>query len=92
MQLLSLLTPNDVQQQLALAVRQKRKQMKWSRDALAERSTVPTSTIKKFETTSQISLRQFILLWQCVDSLENLSALTKEANPKPSSIDEVLKQ
>ncbi len=92
MDLLSLLTPNDIQQQLAQTVRQKRKQMKLSRNALAERSTVPASTIKKFETTSQISLRQFILLWQCVDSLESLSALTKEAQHTPTSIEEVLKQ
>lgn len=91
MSLLSLLTANDIQQQFAQAVRDKRKQMKLSRNALAERSTVPASTIKKFETTSQISLRQFILLWQCVDSLERLEILTKKIDKKPLSIDEVLK-
>ncbi|HIP95272.1 MAG TPA: transcriptional regulator [Leucothrix sp.] len=91
MPLLSLLTPNDIQQQLAQAIRDKRKLMKLSRNALAERSTVPSSTIKKFETTSQISLRQFILLWQCVDSLENLAKLTKKVEHKPTSINEVLR-
>lgn len=91
MSLLSLLTANDIQQQFAQAVRDKRKQMKLSRNALAERSTVPASTIKKFETTSQISLRQFLLLWQCVDSLERLEILTKKIDKKPLSIDEVLK-
>jgi transcriptional regulator with XRE-family HTH domain len=91
MTLVSLITANDVQQQLARAVRRKRKQLKLSRQALAERSTVPASTIKKFETTSQISLRQFILLWQCVDSLENLATLYKESQPVPTSIDEVLR-
>ena len=91
MTLLTLLTAHDVQQQLAQAVRQKRKKMKLSRNALAERSTVPASTIKKFETTSQISLRQFILLWQCVDSLENLAKLYQPGETKPGSIDEVLK-
>jgi transcriptional regulator with XRE-family HTH domain len=91
MPLLSLLTSNDVQQQLVQAVQHKRKQLKLSRQALSERSTVPASTIKKFETTSQISLRQFILLWQCVDSLESLAALTKQSDNKPQSIDEVLK-
>ncbi len=89
---LLLTTANDVQQQLALAVRIKRKQIKLSRDALAEKSTVPTSTIKKFETTGQISLRQFILLWQSVDSLENLLKLSEETPHQPSSIDEVLNQ
>ena len=92
MTLLSLLTANDVQQQLSEAVRRKRRQLKLSRNALAERSTVPASTIKKFETTSQISLRQFILLWQCVDSLENLADLMKEPDLIPKSIDEVLKR
>jgi len=91
MSLLSLLSADDTQQQLAQAVRDRRKLLKLSRNALAERSTVPASTIKKFETTAQISLRQFILLWQCVDSLENLVGLVKQQENKPSSIDEVLK-
>ncbi len=89
---LSLVTADDIQQKLALAVRAKRKQSKLSRNALAEKSTVPASTIKKFETTGQISLRQFILLWQCVDSLESLLKLSEEAPHQPSSIDEVLNQ
>ncbi len=90
--LLSLLSPTDVQQQLALFIRQKRKQLKLSRQRLAERSTVPAPTIKKFETTGQISLRQFILLWQCVDKLERLSDLSKSPPHRPRSIDEVLRQ
>ncbi|WP_062270401.1 transcriptional regulator [Endozoicomonas arenosclerae] len=92
MSLLSLLTPSEVQEQLAAAVMAKRKSKKWSRQTLAEQSGVPAPTIKKFEATGQISLRQFILLWQCVDKLENLSSLTKEDDLLPSSIDEVLRQ
>ena len=87
---LSLNSANDIQQLLAQTVRKKRKQLKLSRNALATKSTVPASTIKKFETTAQISLRQFILLWQCVDSLENLLALSKEPDYQPGSIDDVL--
>ncbi len=90
MTLLSLLSVTDVQQQLADSVRHKRKQRKLSRRALAEHSTVPAATIKKFETTGQISLRQFILLWQCVGRLEDLAALTKSTGHKPRTIDEVL--
>ena len=91
MTLLSLHTAYDIQLNLAQAVRDKRKHMKLSRKALAERSTVPASTIKKFESTGQISLRQFILLWQCVDSLEALFVLTKEVERQPTSIEEVLR-
>ena len=89
---LSLLTAVDVQQQLAVTIREKRKQQKLSRRVLAERSTVPEPTIKKFETTGQISLRQFILLWQCVDRLESLDALTKTLPETPRTIEEVLNQ
>ena len=88
---LTLITANDAQFKFAQTVRNKRKQLKLSRDALAKKSTVPASTIKKFETTAQISLRQFILLWQCVDSLESLLNLSKESEFQPKSIDEVLK-
>lgn len=89
---LSLLTATDVQQRLAVTVREKRKRQKLSRRMLAERSTVPEATIKKFETTGQISLRQFILLWQCVDCLESLDSLGKISSEIPRTIDEVLNQ
>jgi len=90
----SLLTLNsayDVQQSLAEAVRIRRKQKKWSRQELAERSGVPAATIKHFELTGQISLRQFLLLWQLLDSLDTILELTSLKQPLPQNIDDVLK-
>ena len=89
---LSLVSPADVQERLSVAVKRQRKALKLSREALARTSTVPASTIKRFEATGQISLRQFILLWQCVDELERLAALGKAREPAPRTIDEVLRQ
>ena len=89
---LSLVSPADVQERLSVAVKRQRKALKFSREALAKTSTVPASTIKRFEATGQISLRQFILLWQCVDELERLAALGKAREPAPRTIDEVLRQ
>lgn len=86
-------SPADVQQSLANAVRSRRKLLKLSRAALAEKSTVPASTIKKFETTGQISLRQFILLWQCVDDIEKLTDLSRlNLLREPQSIADVLNE
>ena len=86
-----LLDEADVQSALAAYLRRLRRQKKGSRQALAERSTVPAATIKKFELTGQISLRQFLLLWQCLDDLRRLFALTeKPQNPLPVTIAEVL--
>ncbi|MCU5782121.1 hypothetical protein MA04_01421 [Alcanivorax balearicus MACL04] len=89
----SLLDDIDVQRAFAAHLRRLRKQARLSRDALAERSGVPASTIKKFELTGQISFRQLLLLWQSLDDLRRLYALTRHSPGEaemPSSIDEVL--
>lgn len=96
MALFSWVTAPDVQQQLADSVRVLRKSRKLSRKALAEISTVPEATIKKFETTGQISLRQFLLLWQSVADLTVFAELVKETENKskhapPRSINDVLR-
>ena len=88
-----LLDDTDVQQAFATHLRHLREQANLSRAALAQRSSVPAPTIKKFELTGQISFRQLLLLWQA-RRLARLYALTQQDafNTKtPSSIEEVLK-
>jgi len=90
----SLLDDTDVSQAFAAHLRGLRKQAKLSREALAQRSCVPASTIKKFELTGQISFRQLLLLWQSLDSLDRLYQLTQaipDHSALPTSIEEVLK-
>ena len=89
--LLTLHSAYDVQTALAEAVRLRRKQKKWSRQELADRSGVPAPTIKHFESTGQISLRQFLLLWQLLDSLDTILELTQHKPSVPQSIEDVLK-
>ncbi|MEZ8925421.1 helix-turn-helix domain-containing protein [Vibrio lentus] len=89
----SLLDDTDVSQAFAIHLRGLRKQAKLSREALAQRSCVPASTIKKFELTGQISFRQLLLLWQSLDSLDRLYQLTQTTADRtalPTSIEEVL--
>ena len=88
-----LLDDTDVSQAYADHLRGLRKQAKLSRAAMAERSCVPAATIKKFELTGQISLRQLLLLWQTLDSLDRLYQLTQPASTHralPNSTAEVL--
>jgi predicted transcriptional regulator len=85
-----LISAQDTQTALAEHLKGRRKRLGFSRDALAERSGVPAPTIKKFETTGLISLRQFLLLWQTLDDLSRLHSLLKEQPSMPASIDEVL--
>lgn len=91
-----LLDDTDVQQSFAAHLRRLREAAKLSRDKLAERSSVPAATIKKFELTGQISFRQLLLLWQSLDDLKRLYVLTQAQNSPaiermPTTIDEVLK-
>lgn len=88
--MISLVSPLDVQQRLAKAVRKLREAQRLSRRALAQRSAVPEPTIKRFETTGEISLRQFLMLWSCLDDLQRLDDLTRPPARAPLSIDEVL--
>lgn len=91
-----LLDDTDVQQAFSAHLRGLREAAKLSREALAERSSVPAPTIKKFELTGKISFRQLLLLWQSLDDLKRLYDLTLTTSPHrverlPTSIDEVLK-
>jgi transcriptional regulator with XRE-family HTH domain len=92
--LFSLLDDTDISQAFATHLRGLRKEAKLSREALAERSCVPASTIKKFELTGQISFRQLLLLWQSLDSLDRLYLLTQTNSARsalPTSVEDVLK-
>lgn len=85
-----LISTQDTQTALADHLKGRRKRLGFSRETLAELSAVPAPTIKKFETTGLISLRQFLLLWQTLDDLSRLHSLLKEQTSVPTSIDEVL--
>lgn len=87
---LSLLSAKDLQRHLAASLRTRRRALKLSRAALAEKSSVPAPTIKRFELSGEISLRQLLLLWQCVDDLQRWAPLWQPLECEPRSIAEVL--
>lgn len=89
--MLSLHTAFDVQVELKESIKRARKHQKLSVEALAKQSGVPYSTIRKFESTGNISLRQFLMLVEVVGDLKQLRALTQPQASEPASIDEVLK-
>lgn len=88
--ILSLIDERDVQQNLAKHIRRQRKVQRLSREKLAERSGVPASTLKRFETTGEISLKQLLRIWAVVDDLNRVNDLTKPQAKEPQSIAEVL--
>lgn len=81
-------SPREVQDHLATALRQRRRARKHSRHKAAEVSGVPAPTIRRFETTGEISLRQFLMLCAPYGDLKNAEALFPE--PGPATMDELL--
>lgn len=87
----SLYTSHDVQLELKNFIKRQRKQQKMTVEILSSRSGVPYSTIRKFERTGNISLRQFLMLMEAIGELSSLHELTKERQREPTTIAEVLK-
>lgn len=56
---------------------------------LAQLSGVPNSTIRKFESSGYISLRQFLMIYDAVAKLDDLHQLT-QVTAAPKTIQEVL--
>ncbi len=90
--MITLYSPYEIQKLLAEAVRARRKTKKMSRRILAEISKVPAPTITKFERTGQISLRQFLYLWQTVDRLDVFAEMSRPPEPVPRTIKDVLQE
>ena len=68
-------TPKQVMLQLGERVRQLRKAQKMSRQDLADRSGVPSPTLRKFEQTGIISLESLLKLVQIFGRLEEFEKL-----------------
>ena len=81
-------SPREVQDHLAAALRQRRRARKHSRQKAAEASGVPAPTIRRFETSGEISLRQFLMLCAPYGDLKRAEALFPE--PGPTTMDELL--
>lgn len=88
---LSLYTAVDLQIELKQFIKQARKQKKMTLSSLAERSGVPYGTLRKFERTGEIPLRQFLMLVEILGDLQALRLALKPQSPAPQTIEDVLK-
>lgn len=83
-------TPEEINLALAQRLSRIRKRRKLSQQELSEKSNVSYGSIKRFETSGQISLislTKLCVALDCVDELRNLFT-----NVEYSSIEEVLRE
>ena len=80
--------PGDIQRSLSASLKTARKSRKHSRREASIRSGVPEATIRRFEDSGEISLRQFLMLCDAYGSPEAAGALFPK--PEPQSMDELI--
>lgn len=88
-----LYTPWDLQEKIRLFLLTRRKTLKKSRRALSEQTGVPAPTIRRFEQTGEISLKQFTVLWWALsDEAEFIDFINSLGKSKkmPKSFEELL--
>lgn len=80
--------PGDLAKGIAARARERRLEMNLSQAALAKRSGVSLGTLKRFERTAEISLKNLLLLGTAMDSSDGFLNLFAER--KYSSFEEAV--
>ena len=86
--MLSIYSVPEIQQKLAAELRRVRRFHRHSRAEAAKRSGVPAATIRRFESTGEISLRQFLMLCEAYGDLNKTTQLLSV--PPARTMDELL--
>ena len=71
----NILTPNEMENLLAERFKALRLSVGYKRATLAQRAGVTVASLKRFESTGQISLKNFLRLAHAVDRLPEFSKL-----------------
>lgn len=83
-----LMTPQAIQKQIADRLRERRLEKNLSQEGLSKLSGVSYASLKKFESTGEISLKSLIKIAVAMDMVMDFEKLFSE--PKYSSMDELL--
>jgi transcriptional regulator with XRE-family HTH domain len=78
---ITVLSPGQLKKQIANQAKQKRLDKNLSRETLGLKSNVPMSTIKRFETTGNISLDALLRIALVLDCLNEFSELFASQPP-----------
>jgi transcriptional regulator with XRE-family HTH domain len=84
------LVPYDYKQLISERARARRLHLQLTQEGLASRSGVSLGSIKRFERTGEISLRNLLQLALVLDALDDFQHLFQEKQDLPQSLDEIL--
>ena len=84
-------TPNEVMEELKTKFTIRRKKLKITQKELANRSGVSLGSIKRFETSGQISIESLLKLALVLECLEDFGNLCKKENKKYKTIEDLFR-
>jgi transcriptional regulator with XRE-family HTH domain len=84
-------TPISVMQQLKERFREKRLFMELTQEGLAKRSGVSLGSVKRFESSAEISLKSLLKISLVLECLDDFTEIAQEKPQQVGSIDELLK-
>ena len=82
--------PSDIMQELRAKFRQRRKDLGYTQKELSIRSGVSLGSLKRFESSGQISLESLLRLAVIIECLEDFEGICCERERVYMSIDEVI--
>ena len=83
-------TSDEINLEVAKNARKIRKRLKWSQEALSKRSGVSLGSLKRFESTGNISFLSLTKIAVALDAVDGIKALFTEVPYK--SIEEVINE
>jgi len=83
--------PFQAKKEMAKKAKEARLKRSWKRDTLSEKSGVPVSTIKRYETTGEISLDQFLRIVFELGDLDKLKSVFDKEPILYATLDDMLK-
>ena len=84
---MNLFTPTEVQARLSADVKRARKHARWTQQDMSERTGLPYSTYRLFESTGQTSLANFVKIVGVLGSFAPLQELFPD--PEYESLDDI---
>lgn len=90
--MLAINTPNSITQHLKENFKAKRLSMNLTQEGLSARSGVSLGSLKRFETTGQISLESLLKIAFILDSLDDFLDIAKVKEVEFKTIDDLLKE
>lgn len=84
-------SPQDVMEELRVKFKERRLTIGYTQKALSQRSGVSLGSLKRFESSGQISLESLLKLALVLECLGDFSSLCEKEEERFGSIDDILR-